>query len=102
MIGVVDSERQKDHRYSYNSKNATCYYGNNGKKFPNTECEGDGFKQGDVVEVDINRATSTIKYSVNGAVKATHAHEMLADNSRVFMPYVEMANANDAVEWVME
>ena len=79
-----------------------CYYGSDGYKFPSEGCEGGGFRQGDVVEVDINRATSTIKYLVNGAVKATHTHNMLADNSRVFMPYVEMYHTNDAVEWLMQ
>ena len=78
-----------------------CYFGYGGYKYPNGGNEGGGFRQGDVVEVDINRATSTIKYSVNGTVKATHTHDMLADNNRVFMPYVEIANTNDAVEWVM-
>lgn len=67
-----------------------CYYGYNGIKYPNADPEGKGFKQGDVVEVDVNRATKTIKYSFSGSVKATHANNMLADSSRIFMPFVEM------------
>ncbi len=101
MIGVTDYAKQKDQRSSFSSGNAMCYYGHNGRKFPRGGYEGGGFKKGDMVEVDINRATSTIKYSVNGTVKATHTHDMLADDSRVFMPYVEMYETNDAVEWVM-
>ncbi len=102
LIGVVDYAKQKDQRSSYSSGNAMCYYGYNGYKYPSGCHEGGGFKQGDIVEVDINRATSTIKYSVNGTVKATHPHNMLAQNNRVFMSCVEMYSTNDAVEWLME
>lgn len=79
-----------------------CYYGCSGYKYPSCGVEGDGFKQGDVVEVDVNRTTSTIKYIVNGVLKATDAHGMLNDSSRVFMPYVEIYNTNDAVEWLLD
>ena len=101
MIGVTDYAKQKDQRYSYSSGNAMCYYGYDGSKSPSKDKEGGGFKQGDIFEVGINRATSTIKYSVNGTVNAIHTHDVLSDNSRVFMPYVEMHNTNDAVEWLM-
>lgn len=63
--------------------------------------EGDGFKQGDVVEVDVNRAISTVKYSVNGVLKATHSNQKLADAARVFVPFIELYHQNDAVEWVL-
>ena len=79
-----------------------CYYGYDGGKLPSEGIEGDGFKQGDVVEVDVNRSTSTIKYIINGVLKATHTDNMLSDSSRVFMPYVEMGNTNDAVEWLTD
>lgn len=78
-----------------------CYYGD-GYKFPGEVKEGGGFSQGDVVKVDVDRASSTIRYSVNGKLKATDTHIMLADNSRVFMPYVKMYNNHDIVEWLME
>lgn len=102
MIGVTDYAKQKDQRKSWNSGNAMCYYGYDGSKTTSDIKEGEGFRQGDVVEVDINRTASTIKYSVNGTVKATDTHEMLADINRVFMPFVEMYNTNDTVEWLME
>ena len=54
------------------------------------------------MEVDVNRSTSTIKYLVNGTLKATQTNNMLADSSRVFMPYIEMYNTNDAVEWLLD
>ena len=63
--------------------------------------EGRGFSEGDVVEVDANRATSTIKYIINGVTKATSNNNMLADTSRVFMAFVEMANTGDIVEWLL-
>ena len=34
ILGVVDYARQKDERKSFNSGNALCYWGINGKKFP--------------------------------------------------------------------
>lgn len=103
MIGVVDYEKQKDQRSSYSSGNAMCYYGSgDGYKYPGSIEGGGGFRQGDIVEVEVNRANATIKYSVKGKLKATHTHKMLMDNSRVFMPYVEMWVTNDIVEWLME
>lgn len=57
--------------------------------------------QGDVVEVHVNRLTKTITYSVNEVLQASHSHDMLVDDSRVFMPYVEMFFANNAVEWLL-
>lgn len=79
-----------------------CYYGSGGSKYPSGGSEGNGFKQGDIVEVDVIRANSTIKYTINGVLKATDTNNMLADNSRVFMPYVEMHNTNDTVEWLID
>ena len=78
-----------------------CYQGSNGWKYPVGGHEGDGFKQGDVVEVDVSRYTNTVKYTINGVLKATHTHNMLADSSRILMPYVEMRSFSDSVEWLM-
>lgn len=101
MVGVLDYDKQREQRYSSNSGNAMCYFATGGRKFPESVFEGDGFGQGDVVEVNINRLTKTVKYSVNGVYKASHINEMLADNSRVFMPFVELWYTNDSVEWVL-
>ena len=54
------------------------------------------------MEVDVNRSTTLIRYLVNGVLKATQSNKMLADSTRVFMPYVEMGNTNDMVEWLLE
>ena len=74
MLGVLDYAKQKDQRLSYSSGNAMCYYGYNGYKYPGGGSEGEGFKQGDIVEADVNRANNTIKYSVNGTLRATHTN----------------------------
>ena len=102
MIGIVDYAKQKDLRSSYNSGNAMCYYGHSYRKYPESVNEGDGFKQGDLVEVEVNRASNSVKYFINGALKAQHTNQILADSSRIFMPYVDLYHTNDTVEWVPE
>jgi hypothetical protein len=34
LIGVVDEPKQKNKRYSWDSNNAVCYYGDGGYKYP--------------------------------------------------------------------
>ena len=51
------------------------------------------------MEVEVDRAIGSIKYSVKGTLKAKHTNSILEDSSRVFFPFVEMWSANDAVEW---
>lgn len=102
MIGIMDYNKQKNERDSYSSGNSLCYSGYDGRKYPEEEVEGDGFKQGDIVEVEVNIPACTVKYLVNGILKATQSNNILSDNSRLFMPYVEMGNTNDMVEWVVE
>jgi hypothetical protein len=46
MIGIVDKQKQRDQRYSFNSRNAVCYYGYNGYKYPSGGYEGNGFSEG--------------------------------------------------------
>lgn len=99
MIGVVDYEKQSEARSSFSSGNAMCYYGFKGCKWPEKAYEGDGFRQGDVVEVNVDRRFLTIKYLVNGFLKATQSNQKLADVTRIFVPYAELFCANDAVEW---
>ena len=79
-----------------------CYYGCNGKKYPEKTQEGEGFNSGDIVKVDVCRVSNTVKYVVNGVLRASHKNEMLGDNERIFMPFVELYNTNDAVEWLMD
>lgn len=74
MIGIIDHAKQKDKRSSFSSGNAMCYFGWKGSKWPENVVEGDGFKQGDVVEVEVDRIGKVIKYSVNSTLKATHTN----------------------------
>lgn len=60
-----------------------------------------GFKQGDIVELEVDRSACSVKYFVNGAYKAIQSNKMLADDRRIFMPLVEFYYTNDAVEWLI-
>lgn len=44
FVGVVDYNKQKDQRSSWNSGNAMCYFSHDGRKYPENVKEGDGFK----------------------------------------------------------
>jgi hypothetical protein len=46
MIGFVNELKQINHRSSWNSNNAVCYYGYNGYKCPSNQYEGSGFREG--------------------------------------------------------
>lgn len=69
-IGIVDYALQKDQRFSHSSDNAMCYW-SDAEKCPERVKEGDGFKQGDFVEVAVNRSNHTVKYIINGVHRAT-------------------------------
>lgn len=49
FFGVLDYAAQKDQRTSRTSDNNALSYYFDGRKFPENEQEGDGFKQGDIV-----------------------------------------------------
>lgn len=49
-----------------------CYYGGNGNKWPGPIQEGGGFKEGHIVSVEVDRVNSSIKWKVNGNLKATY------------------------------
>lgn len=95
IIGVTDYEKQKYSKCSFGSGNSMSYSAINSVLNPGSESQGAGFKEGDVVEVDVNRLTRTVRYIINGVVEALHSHYMLADSSRIFMPFVEMRDKND-------
>lgn len=71
MIGVVNYHTQKDRQCSYNSGNAVAYYGYNGSIFPTAVKEGAGFFGGETVEVSVDLAKKTIKWSVGGTPRAS-------------------------------
>ena len=40
---------------------------------------------------------NSVKYVVNGVLKATQNNQILSDSSIIFMPFIEMFNKNDTV-----
>ena len=99
MLGVTDITKQKAAQRSHDSSNAVAYYCQNGYKYPNMGNEGAAINQGDVVDANVELRNSVIKIVVNGAARATLTHAMLADQTRIFVPYVDMSNSGDIIEW---
>ena len=87
---------------SYLSYDAIWYIGSNGTEYPEKMNEERGFDKDDVVKVEVTRSTRTVKYMVNGFLKATQNNSMLADINKLFMPYVEMYDAGDAVRFMVD
>lgn len=54
------------------------------------------------MELDIDRAGNTLKYIVNGVVQATQRHGILVDSQRVLYPFVQMCDAGDTIEWLLD
>lgn len=53
--------------------------------------------QGDMVEIDVDRTGGSLKYAINGVLKATQVNQMLVNSSRVFMPFAELHFTGDAI-----
>lgn len=99
MIGVTDITKQKAAQRSYDSSNAVAYYCQNGYRYPNMGNEGAAINQGDVVDVNVELRNNVIKIVVNGTARATLTHALLGDATRIFVPYVDMSNNGDIIEW---
>ena len=67
-VGVVDYEKQEN-KMSYSA--GRDVYPN---PHPGDKYQGNGFKEGDFVEVDVSRSTRTVKYRVNDKLEATQTH----------------------------
>lgn len=51
--------------------------------------------------MNVHRASKTIKWSVNGTQRSLdNTFGALAEAARIFVPYIEMSNNNDALEWI--
>ena len=101
MIGVIDFEKQRNVRYSYNAKgNAICYRAYDGNIYPNNiNSSGGACKVGETVSVSVNRKEGSIVWAVGDSVKHSCKCEMLSDQTRTIMPFVEMCHSGDIVEW---
>lgn len=53
------------------------------------------------MEVSVDRVSCIVTYKVNGVLNAVHCNQILSDAARVFVPFVEMHEKNDEVEWVL-
>ena len=74
QVGVVDYEKQKNSHYSKNLHNALSYSADTTNWESGGGSKGNGFKQGDYVEVDVSRSTRTVEYKVNDKLEATQTH----------------------------
>lgn len=48
----------------------------------------------------VDPRNKSIKWSVNGSVRATAVSDICGDKSRELVPYIELFNTNDHVEWM--
>ena len=102
IVGIVDKEKQKNHRYSWFSGNAICYNGEDGSISYGTKNgeykgiqRGKGFKEGDEVSVEVFFEKGKIKWCVNGKEVAFVDSPLL--KRRNFVPYIELFNKGDKV-----
>ena len=101
MIGVIDFEKQRNVRSSYTANgNAICYHAINGYIYPgDINSNGGACKVGETVSVSVNRKEGSIVWAVGNSVKHSCKCEMLSDQTRTIMPFVEMCHSGDIVEW---
>ena len=105
-IGIVDRKRQERFQKSYNSGNAVCYYGRTGRlRYGDNDgkyrwkSEGNGFFDNEVVTVEVNLIAGNIKWLINNKLKTSINLMMLEDENREFVPYIELEDRGDMVEW---
>ena len=61
--------------------------------------EGAGFKAGETVETFVNLDQGAVKCKVNGVRQASMVSEYLQKAQGAVVPYLEMYNVGDIVEW---
>ena len=100
MFGIVDSINRINARYSYNAGFGTCYNGSNGYVYGPNNTQNSGFRASEDVIMIVNLASAKVSWTVNGAVRATSTVNVLKNKNHIYVPYVEMYNSGDAVEWL--
>jgi hypothetical protein len=93
-IGVIHSTKT-DNKVSYMGTDGGVGFLN-----PESEMIGNGFSCGQVVEVLIDRKNRYMKWSVGGNEKARSTNRLLAEDNVQLMPFVEIKNKGDIIEWV--
>lgn len=56
---------------------------------------------GDIVEIKVDRKKNTIRWLLNNEEKASFVHAMLGEKDRKFMPFVEIFDEGDTIEWIL-
>ena len=51
------------------------------------------------MEVRVDRRNKTIRWMVNNQQRARYVHDKLGEENRKLMPYVEMADVGDTIEY---
>ena len=59
-----------------------------------------GFKGGDLVKIIVTLVEGKIAWEVNGKQVGSCLVPILKDKNREFVPYVEMFDGNDTIEWL--
>ena len=62
--------------------------------------EGDGFKEGDIVTIEVDLENGKIKWIVNDKQKAEIETDILKDIKRKFVPFADFYNKGDTIEWL--
>ena len=48
----------------------------------------------------VNLSASKVTWTVNGVLKATSTMDILKNKNYLFVPYIEMDNSGDSIEWL--
>ena len=102
-IGVSDCT-YKGKRWSWGEDNWVYYCGWNGKVYEgpdqNIKAEGPGYRQEQILDIEVNTDEGYITWSVDGEILAQHVSPKLKDPSIKWVPLVKFFDNGDSVEWV--
>ena len=103
-IGVVDADSQENDRNSSQSGNAICFWGYNGRirhgNAKNYRDTGFLFGKGDIVTTAVSLEKGVIYWEINGIKRGEFNSDILGKPRRRFVPYLEMSDSGDKVEWL--
>lgn len=102
-MGVVDITNYKVFKTMMNQNYTVGYYcmnNNIGQKYPGGSQEGSGYVEGAIVEVHVSLANKSIRWAIGGNTRAMHTHDILGDENRVFMPFIEVCFPGSSLQWV--
>ena len=88
IFGVVDSLARRHERSFYNPIYSATYSGWNATTWPDQKKEGNGFKEGDIVEVIADRQIGKVEWKDNGASQASMVSDYIKGQVGSIVPYV--------------